>query len=143
MEIIRSPKTSEEWTAYYALRYKVLREPLGQPVGSEKNDGDILAKHFALFHQEKIIAIARLDNVDAQTSQARFVGVHFDYHGNGFGKKIMTALEDQSLLENKPHMLLHARENALPFYKSMGYKIEEKSYLLYDQIQHYKMSKIL
>ena len=53
MEIeIRIPETEEEWEDYYALRYRVLREPLGQPIGSERNEGDETGIHFALYHYE-------------------------------------------------------------------------------------------
>ncbi len=37
MEIeIRSPKTELEWVNYYDLRYRILRQPWNQPIGSEK-----------------------------------------------------------------------------------------------------------
>jgi len=36
MIIIKSPQTRDEFKAYYALRYHVLREPLGLPHGTEK-----------------------------------------------------------------------------------------------------------
>jgi len=32
------PKTQEEWAEYYRLRYERLRKPLGQPLGSERDD---------------------------------------------------------------------------------------------------------
>ena len=48
---IRAPKTDQEWEAYYNLRYKILRAPLNQPIGSERNDGDLTGQHFALFSE--------------------------------------------------------------------------------------------
>ena len=52
MEIeIRLPKTEDEWEDYYDLRYRVLRQPLNQPRGSEKNDGDEDGIHFALYER--------------------------------------------------------------------------------------------
>jgi predicted GNAT family N-acyltransferase len=38
-------------------------------------------------------------------------------------------------------MILQAREGAVKFYQSLGYKVIEKTYLLFGQIQHYKMEK--
>jgi hypothetical protein len=32
------PKTQEEWAEYYRLRYERLRKPLGQLLGSERDD---------------------------------------------------------------------------------------------------------
>ena len=46
---IRSPKTDKEWVEYYDLRYRVLRQPWNQPIGSERNEGDASEQHFALY----------------------------------------------------------------------------------------------
>jgi len=40
-------------------------------------------------------------------------------------------------------MILHARDNAVPFYKSIGCPVKEKSYLLFDEILHYLKIKVL
>lgn len=138
---IRSPKTESEWEGYYVLRYKVLREPLGQPKGSERNDGDEIGQHFALYDGGKLRAIARLDIHQNGISQVRFVAVDNSIHGKGFGRKIMEATEQASIEKGNTKMILHARENAVEFYKKLGYIIVEKSYLLFDQIQHYLMEK--
>jgi hypothetical protein len=39
--------------------------------------------------------------------------------------------------------VLEARENAVPFYQSLAYEIEKESYLLFGEIQHYRMKKAL
>ncbi|MEN9442704.1 MAG: hypothetical protein RLZ33_2781, partial [Bacteroidota bacterium] len=46
---IRSPQIEREWEEYFDLRYRILREPLNQPKGSERNDGDATGIHFALY----------------------------------------------------------------------------------------------
>lgn len=38
---------------------------------------------------------------------------------------------------------LQSRENAVEFYKSCGYDIKEKSFKLWDVIQHYLMIKTI
>jgi hypothetical protein len=38
-------------------------------------------------------------------------------------------------------MTLQAREKAIPFYERLGYKVVEKTHLLFGEIQHYKMRK--
>ena len=35
---IRSPQTLEEWKDYFHLRWQILRDPLQQPVGSERDE---------------------------------------------------------------------------------------------------------
>jgi hypothetical protein len=39
--------------------------------------------------------------------------------------------------------MLQARENAVPFYLSIGYSIVEKSFLMWGLIQHFKMEKAI
>lgn len=142
MEIeIRSPRTTEEWEAYYDLRFRILRAPWNQPRGSERNEGDKTAFHFALFANDSVAAVARLDALNDQEMQVRFVAVDSDFQGRGFGHKIMQEAEEKAFSLNKD-VFLHARENALEFYKSRGYEIIEKSYLLFDEIQHFAMRKI-
>lgn len=139
---IRAPKTAEEWEAYYDLRFRILREPWNQPRGSERNDGDVTALHFAVWENGKPLAVARMDETENDdTVQIRFVAVESNQQGKGLGKIIMLEAEKTAKEQNRQKIVLHARENAVEFYKSLGYSIVEKSYLLFDEIQHYLMMK--
>jgi predicted GNAT family N-acyltransferase len=142
MEIeIRSPKTKSEWENYYDLRFRVLREPWQQPRGSEKNDGDNIGIHLALFQFGIIKAIARLDISEKSIGQVRFVAVETNNQGKGFGGLIMSEVEKESIARGDTQMILHAREQAVGFYLNLGYHKVEKSHLLFDKIQHYLMQK--
>ena len=131
MITIRTPKTEKEWEDYYDLRYRILRQPLGQPIGSERNEGDSTGKHFALYSNDQLKAIARLDQPEKHTSQVRFVAVDPNYRGLGYGKEIMKSTEDYSKNRRDIKMILHARDYAVDFYLSLGYKKIEKSYKLF------------
>lgn len=141
--LIRTPKTTEEWEAYYDLRYRILRKPLGQVRGSERNDGDETGIHFALFEEGSIKAIARLDANDISTMQVRFVAVELTEQGKGYGKMIMEATEQAARALGMSKIVLHARENALDFYRNLGYALIEKSHNLFGLVQHYYMEKAL
>ena len=144
MEIeIRSPRTDEEWVNYYDLRYRVLREPLHQPLGSEKNDGDETGIHFGLYEENELKAIARLDEVDMDTGQTRFVAVELGEQRKGYGKLIMYAVEQESIEKEYKKMILHARDYAVDFYLDLGYTLLEPSYKLFDVLQHFLMEKEL
>ncbi|MBU2020264.1 MAG: GNAT family N-acetyltransferase [Bacteroidetes bacterium] len=144
MEIeIRIPRTEDEWEDYYDLRYRVLRAPLNQPVGSEKNEGDETGIHFALYEDKDLKAIARLDEVDMDTAQVRFVAVEENEQGKGYGKLIMYAVEREAYEKLYRKMILHARDYAVDFYLKLDYKIIEPSYKLFDVLQHFKMEKEL
>ena len=136
--MIRSPYTPEEWDEYYQLRYDVLRAPWNQPVGSERNEGDETALHFACFEENTIIGVGRLDYMSATIAQVRFMAVAGNRQGEGIGKKLM---EEIAIASGRTLLILHAREIALPFYQKLGYMTTEKSHLLFGEIQHYLMSK--
>lgn len=138
---IRLPNTPDEWDDYYRLRYLVLRKPLGQTEGSERNEGDLTGEHFALYEDDVLRAIARLDTYAPTISQVRFVAVDTSIQGKGYGKLIMEAVENRSKETGNTKMILHARDYAVPFYEKLNYIIVEKSYKLFDVLQHYLMEK--
>ncbi len=138
---IRTPITESEWEAYYDLRFRVLREPLNQPRGSEKNEGDQTGIHFALFENNNILAIARLDLTEDNVAQVRFVAVEFNLQNQGYGKKIMLATEAKSKELGVSRIILHARDYAVDFYLNLGYRLIEPSYKLFDVLQHFLMDK--
>ncbi len=141
--IIRQPETDLEWDAYYDLRFRVLREPLNQPLGSERNEGDATGIHFGLYDNSVIKAIARLDQASETTSQVRFVAVEMNSQGKGYGTEIMEATEQKSKELGNTKMILHARDYAVDFYLKLNYKLIEPSYKLFDVLQHFLMEKEL
>ncbi len=141
--VICAPKNEIEWEQYYDLRYRVLRQPWNQPRGSERNEGDESGVHFALFENDKIVAIARLDLNSENIGQVRFMAVESTIQRKGFGKQVMLAIESYCKTHNISEMILHARETAIPFYESLNYQIVEKSHLLFNEIQHFLMHKQL
>jgi predicted GNAT family N-acyltransferase len=141
--IVRTPSTENEWKAYYDLRYRILREPLNQPLGSERNDGDLTGIHFALYEDNVLKAIARLDQYDDTTFQVRFVAVDSASQGSGYGRKIMEATELKAKELKGEKMILHARDYAVDFYLKQDYTLIEPSYKLFDVLQHYLMEKML
>ena len=62
MIVIKSPHTREEFKAYYAMRYRVLREPLGLPKGTEKDDYEPLSEHFMAVDDEngEILGVVKM-----------------------------------------------------------------------------------
>ena len=141
--IIRSPKTEKEWADYYDLRYRILRQPWNQARGSERNEGDETGVHFALYEQNELKAIARLDINLSGEGQVRFMAVEANCQRKGYGRMVMLAIEKQCVVEGVKQMILHAREIAIPFYQSLNYQVVEKSHNLFGEIQHYLMSKNL
>ncbi len=140
---IRTPQTDDEWNDYYQLRYDLLRKPLGKEPGSERNDGDENGIHLALYDNGQLAAITRLDQADTKIAQVRFVAVSEEFRRQGFGKLIMEESESLARDRGDRKMILHARENALEFYRELGYRLIEKTHLLFGQVQHYLMERNL
>lgn len=142
--MIRSPQNAIEWDAYYDLRYNVLRAPWGQAKGSEQTSDEAQQQHFAYFDDaDELLGVGRLDQVDAQTAQIRFMAVAENQQGKGIGKAIMKEIEGISKEKGIQKIILHAREIALPFYQKRGFHLVEKSHLLFGEIQHFLMQKHL
>ena len=95
-------------------------------------------------YEDRILkAIARLDQSAEKIAQVRFVAVESTVQGKGYGKIIMTAVENAAKDRGDEQMILHARDYAVDFYLKLNYTLVEKSYLLFDVLQHFLMEKKL
>lgn len=135
------PITKQDFEGYYQLRYDVLRKPWNQPLGSEIDKDEDSSYHAFIKHNDEVIAVCRMQLNSPEIAQLRYMAVSPSMQGKGLGKIIIKFLEEKSKELGAQKVILHARENALPFYKSCGYGVVEKSYLLFDEIQHYLMEK--
>ena len=135
------PQTQNELEQYYDLRWRILRKPWNQPEGSEKDKIEDECIHIIAKDNDNVIGVGRLQFNSKDEAQIRYMAVEPDYEKQGVGKKIVGALEGY-VKENKRTMItLDAREPAVGFYEKLGYTKKEKTYLLFNKIQHYKMRK--
>jgi len=138
---IKSPISQDDWENYYQLRFKILREPWNQPLGSEILADESEAIHAMVIENDQVIGVARMHPSGEKQGQVRCVAVATKAQGKGVGKAIMLHLELKAKEMGMEEIVLEARENAVPFYKALGYEIEKESYLLFGEIQHYRMKK--
>jgi predicted GNAT family N-acyltransferase len=142
--IIKQPETPEEFVQYFDLRWRVLRAPWQQPVGSEKDSLEDSCYHvIACNENNTVIGVARLQFNSDNEAQIRYMAIDPKYTGRGVGRKIVSALESIALENKRNRIILDAREPAVGFYKKLGYTVTEKTYLLFDCIQHFRMQKVL
>jgi len=139
--IITAPKSSQDFEQYFHLRWKILRKPWAEPEGSEQDEHENSSYHVMVKDGDKVIGVARLQNIAPGVAQVRYMGIDDDYQGKGIGRLMMQHIETYARDSNIDEIFLHARENALGFYIALGYKQLKKSYLLFNSIQHYKMNK--
>ncbi len=142
--IIKQPETEVEFKDYYHLRWKLLRAPWNQPEGSEVDDIEDQCFHTMAFDEDsKVIAVARLQFNSNTEAQIRYMAVAGTHERQGIGRELMRAMEAHASASACRKIILDAREPAVGFYQKLGYNIIEKSYLLFDEIQHFRMEKDL
>jgi predicted GNAT family N-acyltransferase len=114
--------TQKDNDALYALRHKILREPLGLNLYEE----DLAAEHdqiaIGAFHDDILIGCLMLVLHPKENNvKLRQMAVDASFQGLGIGKKLML-FAHQFLLDNEvKSIVLHARKNALGFYSKLGY----------------------
>ena len=140
---IYTPQTPKEFQQYYDLRWQILRKPWRQAKGSEQDELEKESIHRMAIADKKIVAVGRLHFANDFTAQVRYMAVAKEYEKQGYGKAILKSLEEFAKEKKVKLILLHARESALGFYENQGYTILKKSHLLFNEIQHYEMQKIL
>lgn len=127
----------------YDLRFEVLRKPWGKLKGSETDDMEEESILLSAIEGTDVIGTVRIQFNNNTEAQLRYMAVSPLFQGKGVGKKLekfaVGIIEDKGCDE----IILQARDNAVQFYKSCGYEVVEKSYVLFDQIQHYLMKKSL
>lgn len=141
--VIKQAHSKDEFAQYYNLRWRILRKPWGQPEGSEKDDLEDTCIHIIAKDDETIVGIGRLQFNSKDEAQIRYMAVEPEYEGQYIGKQIVATLEEQARINSRTTIMLDAREPAIGFYENLGYIKKEKTYLLFNKIQHYKMRKTI
>ena len=140
---IRSPKTEEEWEKYDDFRWEILRKPLNIPHVPLKDDLEESSYHFmAITSSNEIVACGRLHMNNDEEAQIRYMGVSESIRRLGLGTLILDRLENQAKVLGANSISLNARNVALNFYKSLGYKAVGP-YQSDTNIPHTKMEKFL
>ena len=140
---IRSPKTEAEWEKYDDFRWEILRKPLNIPHVPLKDDLEESSYHFmAITSSNEIVACGRLHMNNDEEAQIRYMGVSESIRRRGVGTLILDRLENQAKVLGANSISLNARNVALNFYKSLGYKAVGP-YQSDTNIPHTKMEKFL
>lgn len=144
MNTLCSPTTVDEWKQYYQLRWEILRKPWQQPLGTEQDDYEQQAIHrMIVSDQGEVLGVGRLEKSDKYQGKIRFMAVNTHAKGQGLGKQLVNALEQEASQLGIKEIVLNARENAISFYQKLGYQTLEFSHTLFGEINHYSMVKKL
>lgn len=134
---------SPEYDESLALRNAVLRIPLGMHFDPEQLEGEYNQTHLACFNDNcQIIGCLVMKPTDADSVQMRQVAVSSDYQKKGVGKSLVDFSEKWARQKGFTKIILHARNEAVPFYEKLNYQIEGDPFTEIG-IKHYNMYKNL
>ena len=141
---LAEPRNAHEWESYFDLRWRVLREPWGQPRGTERDDLDAESFHLMLRGSGgAVVAVGRLHLNLPSEAQVRYMAVDESHRGRGFGSRILSGLEDRARSESVTSVVLNARDSAINFYRRHGYSVEGPADILFGEVRHFRMRKDL
>lgn len=139
---IQPPESKQDYADYYELRWRILRAPWGQARGSEKDEFEDIAQHVCIKSDSgEIIGVGRLNTVEPEIAQIRYMAIGENFRHLGLGKQIYLYLEDIAITSGINKIKVDARLNAVGFYESMGFKITGDGHTLFNTIQHKVMEK--
>jgi len=125
MPIIKTPKTREEFKAYYALRYKVLREPWGHPKGTEKDDYEPISDHFMAVDEltSDVMGVVKLEERSPGVGQISHLAVNPAHQHIGIGKSLVEVVENCAREHGFKVIGAMARITATSYFEKHGYHI--------------------
>ena len=145
--MIKILKSKEELNLGFALRIEVFVKEQKVPIELELDDKDHSDNtvHIGYFHEDNLIGVARLIDMDKDVIHIGRVVIDKEYRGQGIGRELIIGCENiaQQILKRKPIIELSAQIQAENFYKSLGYnRINDKIYLD-EGIEHVDMRKVI
>lgn len=105
------------------LRYKVLRWPLNLEFHPDDIQNEWDSFHIGAYtSHETLIGVLVLKPIDKNTIKMRQVAIDENFQSSGAGTQLVQFSEVFAKSKGFSKMELHARLQAVPFYKKLGYK---------------------
>lgn len=145
--MIKILESKEELDLGFALRIKVFVKEQNVPIELELDDKDHSDNtvHIGYFHDDRLIGVARLIDMDKDIIHIGRVVIDKDYRGKGIGRKLIVGCETtaKKILKREVIIELSAQIQAEKFYESLGYnRVNDKIYLDAG-IEHVDMRKVI
>ena len=145
--MIKILESKEELDLGFALRIEVFVKEQKVPIELELDDKDHSDNtvHIGYFHEDNLIGVARLIDMDKDVIHIGRVVIDKEYRGQGIGRELIIGCENiaQQILKRKTIIELSAQIQAENFYKSLGYnRVNDKIYLDAG-IEHVNMRKVI
>ncbi len=124
MYTIKTPKTHDDFKAYYALRYKVLSEPWGHPKGTEKDDYEPISEHFmAVNEKNDVVGVVKLYEKTGDVGHISHLAVSPEHQHKGVGHLLLQTVEGRARERGFKIIGTMARVTATAYFERAGFRI--------------------
>lgn len=135
IQITHFDATNPQYPHCLAIRFEVLRKPLGMEILPEDREKDLDSTHILLQVDGEAAGTVAL-----RGNALRQMAVLDKFQGQGLGAKLVRYLQEIAKVRGIREIMLDARFNAIPFYEKLGYECCSD---IYDKIglKHRDMKK--
>ena len=104
------------------LRWEVLNKPLGLPPGSEVFPEEEESLHLVALEKRQVIGCVLFHPETQDSGRLYQLAISQEYRGQGFGRKMVVALEKELIKRGVREVHLQANDEAINFYRSLGFR---------------------
>jgi predicted GNAT family N-acyltransferase len=133
---------SPQYLETVELRREVLRKPLGLDFSRDELEDDFYGLHVAAYDGRDLIGCLILSPLKGDEIKMRQVAVEPAWQGKGVGKGMARWAEECAVENGYSEVVVHARENVVPFYEGLGYSVEGEPFEEVG-IPHRRMKRVL
>jgi len=134
---------SADYAAECALRHKVLRQPLGLDLYAEDLEAERSHRHYGIFDRDRIVACAVVVDGSDRSVRLRQMAVATGRRRTGLGTRLITQIESLMCARQVQQIVVHARIEAVPFYRQLGFRVKSRHPFMEVGIPHLAMEKNL
>jgi len=125
-----------------ALRQQELRKPLGLDIYQQDLSQEDKYWHFGLLFEQQLVACVMIKPQGLSDVILKQMAVSTKQQGKGLGLTLLKQVEQALLKHGVTHIKLAARQQAIGFYKKIGY-INQGDYFIDVGIRHQWMNKVI
>jgi predicted GNAT family N-acyltransferase len=119
---VRVAEGESERADAMAVRIAVFVDGQGVPEEKERDGKDDEAVHFVAYDDGTAIGAARLRPIGEGQAKVERVAVREPRRGEGWGRRLMAAVEDAARERDLADLVLHAQTHVEGFYADLGYE---------------------
>src|SRR5215207_2074426 len=124
MFTIKIPTTHDDFKAYYALRYRVLREPWGHPKGTEKDDYEPISEHFMAVNEKgEVVGAVKLYEKTGSVGHISHLAVAPEHQHRGVGHLLLETVEQRARARGFCSLATMAHLTTTIYFEKYGFQI--------------------